>query len=151
MRQNYALLVDGIVKSTHWAVPAVAKRPSSHPIHSIPKLLCWRIKIFSLKRGDWRRFMVWLAYVAFCKNILNRRINSINKYLENTYIAVAYNRNIFSSPTFLYFVTHVFSGYFHASRDPFASTIYTYFFITLSVWSVCNIYILHYKLCSSIQ
>lgn len=148
MRQNHALLVDGLVESTHWAVPTVAKRPSSHPIHSIPKLLCWRIKNFSLKRGDWRRFMVWLACVALCKNILNRRINSINKYLENTYIVVAYNGNIFSTPTFLYFVTYVFSGYFHASRDSFASTIYTYFFITLSV---CNICILHYKLCSSIQ
>ena len=29
--------------------------------------------------------------LVFCKNILNRRINSIDSYIENTYIVGVYN------------------------------------------------------------
>ena len=43
--------------------------------------------------------MVWI--VVFCKNMLNKRINSTDKYQKKkTYFVVAYNRNIISSPAF---------------------------------------------------
>ena len=50
-------------------------------------------------------FMVSL--VVFSKNILNWRINSKDKYLENTYFVVAYNTDIFSSSASFTFVKKI--------------------------------------------
>lgn len=49
--------------------------------------------------------MVWL--VVIYKDILNRRNNSIDKYLENTNIVVVNNGSIFSSLTFFAFVKKI--------------------------------------------
>lgn len=43
-------------------------------------------------------FIVWS--VVFRKTILNKRINPIKEYLENTFIVVTYKRDKFSSSAF---------------------------------------------------
>ena len=54
--------------------------------------------------------MVW--FVLFWKNLLNRKVNSIDKCLESAYIIVAYDGNILSSPYVSTFVKKVIFSFF---------------------------------------
>ena len=106
------------------------------------KVFVWKgrlermVELF-LKWVDWKNAtisMVWL--VLFWKNILSRKINSIDKYLESTYIVVVFNESILSNPYVVTFLKKILLVFFPLdilrikSRDPLAQT-FTYFFPSL--------------------
>lgn len=68
--------------------------------------------------------MVWL--VLFWKKILSRKINSIDKYLESTYIVVVFNESILSNPYVVIFLKKILLVFFPLdilrikSRNPLA-------------------------------
>ena len=58
----------------------------------------------TFKMGRAERIQYINGFVVFCKDMLNGKINSIDKFLKSTYFVVVYNGNIFNNSTFFWFI-----------------------------------------------